>query len=990
MEAALDTVEQLFARFARQGDVDALSEVFDRTAQALLRLSVQICGREADAEDLLQATFLVAIEKARMFDPTRSLTAWLVGILQKQGKSLRRRMRREVQHAHAPEAVDLAAHCAAGEVREAVSRALLQLDEPYRQPLHLRLLDGLSSVEIAQHLGRTPGAVRVQLHRGLARIRRLLPAGLALGVAAHPRGLAAVRSEVLAAANAPAAVAGVLLSGGLLVKKAIAAFVAVCLALAMWHWWLESPGLEPAEAQGASSGAGPVAATSPPEPAAGSHRVVATGDEPVTTPRDDSPGNLRVQLTYADNGEPAAGVPVVVDERCGFLRPKRVLRTNAGGEALFAVLAPRAVMVSTIDVGSWRDVDVRPGVDTVVNMSVRRGYRLVGRVVDEHGAPVPGAHVYERLPSTREYSRTAVSDGNGRFELFPVGDYASVGARAPGGRRSKFVSGVPGVDRTIRIELVVLPVGADLAGRVVDEKGSPVDAARLLVKAPPSDDYERTEDGQYLVADGDVTARTGADGRFELLGLRPGAVQLQVASADHGRSERSFELSAGQWHEVTIELTAGVAVFGRITDPEGHAIAGAYAYGSGGFDPAFTAGTGDYRLPGLPAGSQQVSFAAPGHRKETRTLVLVEGADTVCDVTLVPEPRITGRVVDAAGAPVRCRIDLMSMGAGVFGDQTGRTDAQGRFSIASPARGTWQLRLQEDGAQCLVWGLGGAAIPSGTKDLVVTLGENERASAWLLGRIVDDRGDPVRFASLGIASGQWRPQAGTTDVADGSFRIGPLSPAEYRILVHPRTGPLVQTTLGPFALAPREVRDLGIVRLGASGRLLVHKVVRDGGTASEFDAHLVDDSGLNTYLTSEAEREPGQGIAPGQYRLHAWGEGFMSCAAPVVIKSGETTRVELSLEPAERRAVRYPVPPPPGWSTVKQAKVEIWRGGELVHDDELEPAIEPQQTRHLALGLGEYVVRLVADGGPRYEGTFVVKELLRKGPRIDVAVSEVR
>ena len=99
-------------------------------------------------------------------------------------------------------------------------------------------------------------------------------------------------------------------------------------------------------------------------------------------------------------------------------------------------------------------------------------------------------------------------------------------------------------------------------------------------------------------------------------------------------------------------------------------------------------------------------------------------------------------------------------------------------------------------------------------------------------------------------------------------------------------------------------------------------MIRDDGTVSEFNAHLEDDSGTNTYLTAEAEREPGQGIAPGQYRLHAWGDGFMSCTAPVVIRSGETTRVELSLEPGERRPVRYPVPPPPGWSAVKEATVE--------------------------------------------------------------------
>ncbi|HEU4420130.1 MAG TPA: carboxypeptidase regulatory-like domain-containing protein, partial [Planctomycetota bacterium] len=373
-----------------------------------------------------------------------------------------------------------------------------------------------------------------------------------------------------------------------------------------------------------------------------------------------------------------------------------------------------------------------------------------------------------------------------------------------------------------------------------------------------------------------------------------------------------------------------------------------------------------------------------------RTLLLVSGADTPCDVTLVPEPTISGKVIDAAGAPLRCRIELKSAGPGIFGDRRGRTDAEGRFAIPSLEGGQWQLCIQEDGSQSFVWGLGGAVVASGTKDLVVTLGENERASAWLLGRLVDDRGEPVRFASLRIASGDWTPGAGTTDVADGSFRIGPLPPAEYRIIVHPRPTRLVQTTLGPFLLGPREVRDVGMVRLGGSGRLLVHKVVRDGGTVSEFHAHLEDDSGTNTYLTAEADREPGQGIAPGQYRLHAWGDGFMSCEVPVAIKSGETTRVELSLEPAARRAVRYPVPSPPGWNAVKRATVEIWRGGELVDSSELEPAIEAQQTRYLALGLGEYVVRLVAEGGPRCEGTFVIKELVRKGPRIDVAVSEVR
>ncbi len=56
MEA--DTPEILLARYARHGQPEDLAEVFDRTAQELLRLALHLVTCQADAEDLLQATFL--------------------------------------------------------------------------------------------------------------------------------------------------------------------------------------------------------------------------------------------------------------------------------------------------------------------------------------------------------------------------------------------------------------------------------------------------------------------------------------------------------------------------------------------------------------------------------------------------------------------------------------------------------------------------------------------------------------------------------------------------------------------------------------------------------------------------------------------------------------------------------------------------------------------------------------------------------------------
>jgi DNA-directed RNA polymerase specialized sigma24 family protein len=50
MTASLET---LFERFRRDGDIDAVGEVFDRTAPALTRVAQHLCGAQ-DAGDVVQ------------------------------------------------------------------------------------------------------------------------------------------------------------------------------------------------------------------------------------------------------------------------------------------------------------------------------------------------------------------------------------------------------------------------------------------------------------------------------------------------------------------------------------------------------------------------------------------------------------------------------------------------------------------------------------------------------------------------------------------------------------------------------------------------------------------------------------------------------------------------------------------------------------------------------------------------------------------------
>src|SRR3990172_8774798 len=78
--------QQLFERFRCGGDVAALGELFDRVAPALLRIALPLARDPAAAEDLLQGTFLRAIEVRDEWDGCRPLLPWLCGILQNRAR----------------------------------------------------------------------------------------------------------------------------------------------------------------------------------------------------------------------------------------------------------------------------------------------------------------------------------------------------------------------------------------------------------------------------------------------------------------------------------------------------------------------------------------------------------------------------------------------------------------------------------------------------------------------------------------------------------------------------------------------------------------------------------------------------------------------------------------------------------------------------------------------------------------------------------------
>src|SRR5882724_9315464 len=135
--------DRLFLRFCRGGDTRALGKVFDRTAPELLRVALYLCGNRADAEDLLQRTFLQAIESRASYDQRRRAVPWLLGILANFAKRLLRERAQRLAAVPPAAARDPAQEAAAAELTAAIARLRAELGEPYANVLQLHLEQGL-------------------------------------------------------------------------------------------------------------------------------------------------------------------------------------------------------------------------------------------------------------------------------------------------------------------------------------------------------------------------------------------------------------------------------------------------------------------------------------------------------------------------------------------------------------------------------------------------------------------------------------------------------------------------------------------------------------------------------------------------------------------------------------------------------------------------------------------------------------------------------
>lgn len=183
-DATMQPIERIVAQ-CRQGDRSAFDVLFERYHARVYRLAYGILRREAEAEDVVQDTFLKAYRHIDRFQGKSSFETWLVSIAVNccRDRMRRRKVRRFLSLENvAPRILlrafhmgqDPAAAVSEREEQHTLWQAVAELDERLRLPIVLRYQEGLSCGQIAEVLDLSLSTIYTQLSEGRQELRELL------------------------------------------------------------------------------------------------------------------------------------------------------------------------------------------------------------------------------------------------------------------------------------------------------------------------------------------------------------------------------------------------------------------------------------------------------------------------------------------------------------------------------------------------------------------------------------------------------------------------------------------------------------------------------------------------------------------------------------------------------------------------------------------------------------------------------------------------
>ncbi len=156
-------------------DIDKKQQRFDTMVRELhadlYRYAYWLCGSAAQADDLVQETFLRAWRALDSLKEQKAAKSWLITILRRENARLYER--------YTPEFVELEDNSSQVDAEHnteqyALRHAIKQLEPDYREPLVLQIVGGFSGEEIAGILNLNVNTVSTRLFRARNKLKKIV------------------------------------------------------------------------------------------------------------------------------------------------------------------------------------------------------------------------------------------------------------------------------------------------------------------------------------------------------------------------------------------------------------------------------------------------------------------------------------------------------------------------------------------------------------------------------------------------------------------------------------------------------------------------------------------------------------------------------------------------------------------------------------------------------------------------------------------------
>jgi len=565
------------------------------------------------------------------------------------------------------------------------------------------------------------------------------------------------------------------------------------------------------------------------------------------------------------------------------------------------------------------------------------GFACSGSVIDAAGAPVDGAEVRLYGVAGREGSfrqellAASASGADGLFEMRVAPEALAPWKNAvvvafADGRAVGWADWPLYEPADIAVD-IVLAKPESVSGVVRDGAGKPVEGAKVrAILKIVENGAARTLAGFSPLEE--LSALTGADGRFRFEAIPPDATVALVVTRDGlataavglAAGPRPFEISPGAG-DVAVTLAADARIEGVVRGPRGAPVTGvtlAAVPADRSRRPwltreAVSGETGAFSLSSLVPGEYTVKVASLPEGREgiaaaPFNVTAAEDGPAALTVTLEPLAALSVRIVDEVsgkpvpGARILVRRRDAEGAAGetrqIFADEAGVAAAElpaGDYLIGDVSAAGYSGR----NLQRLVVLAGGA-----DEEIQVELEPPET----IRGVILDPDGNPVPGAWVEVGPGGFHP--GLKTDAEGRFEAGWSAEAGGR-------------GGAPFVVARAPERGLAVrAPVGDAAREVSVKLARGVdlcGRVVDCDGDPVPGATMTIFWQDDAFTPPSEPVIAaadekGRWRFdtvadcaayrvtaEANGYGVGSAAIDVYGKSGEEVRVDdIVLEPADK------------------------------------------------------------------------------------------